>query len=76
MHRAKNSYHDATMYCNSKTFYDPYQCLKMMVHIISLNANSKILSYTVQGFCHIIFAKMFSNLSCMHWTNSVGIDTQ
>ena len=60
MNHAKSSYHDAIMWCSSKNVIeDQYQCgLKMIVSLILLLDNSKILPYTVQGFCYIIFTKM------------------
>ena len=41
--------------------------------VISLITNSKILPYTVQGFCHIIFTKMLSNLSCIEQNSVVSV---
>ena len=41
--------------------------------VISLITNSKILPYTVKGFCHIILTKILSNLSCIEQNSVVSI---
>ena len=62
------------MYCYSKIFYSQYHAVLENDGIVSLN-NSKVLPYTLQEFCHIIFTKMCSNLSCVV-QNTVVINTQ
>ena len=62
------------MYCYSKIFYSQYHVVLENDGIISLN-NSKVLPYTLQEFCHIIFTKMCSNLSCIV-QNTLVINTQ
>ena len=54
--------------------YSQYHAVLKNDGIISL-INSKVLPYTLQEFCHIIFTKMCSNLSCIV-QNTVVINTQ